>query len=125
MRGTEVTLLKKRMNTLSLSFIIFPGVKFTLIIPLSLVFVFVVIPELEMGFLVLLYYFIFLAGHPLQWFSSNRAFCKRCDMCMWLPGKGPPVCAVSGSQAHLLKPMLPTQVMVLVIFHFTHSAISI
>ena len=42
-------------------------------------------------------------------------------MCMWLPGKGPPVCAVSGSQTHLLKPLLPVQVMALVIFHFTHS----
>ena len=42
-------------------------------------------------------------------------------MCMWLPGKGPPVCAVSGSQAHLLKPLLPIQVMALSIIFYTFA----
>eukprot|EP00250_Pteridium_aquilinum_P003796 c14081_g1_i1 orf=116-1018(+) len=51
--------------------------------------------------------------HPLWFYSSNRAFCITCHRPFWLEGshKGTPVCSVSRSEHHKLKPLLPIQVL--------------
>lgn len=52
-------------------------------------------------------------GHPLRIFMSNRAFCTTCDSFIWLEGarKGVPMCSLSHSEQHAIKPLVPVQVL--------------